>query len=619
MVDKFDLSREHFEKEWWRERRVAPATFFGFPDVTKHGLRGGSLYVEQMDSVTLAVLADKCLKEKIWDPDIWTRFCWRAQQIVSRTNEPDLCYIFRAFARADWFDQNLLTTYLGRLHRRLHAFQLPDTAVLLEAFANPKFRQSSYLQKTLTHLSLLLQHRDDATAEALARTCAAVRVLSPLPSDLSREALGALELLAETLLLRELSELGPGRMIQVLDCYSSWGLLSRELLTQSSASVDLCWALARELKGRLQGHASEHADDLGTLALAMATGGLAHAELWDELLVSLEEVAHTMSGPAVAAAAYGVARGGRRFPQLYEAFARRLQERQGDLSALDCARAAGGFCRCPPALAERVLLRGAISERALELGLGAFDAEAATLLLDSLSRAPPAAQGAELLAGALLEALHPRLGELSARQLASVARSLGTLRPASPEVLRAMLDRAQEAVESAASAGHGDAEGLPPRYVAMLCQGIAAQPSEAALGVPDRLKAMLPVVISALKAKPTGVTTVQLLRSLVHCRGTPERDVAVNACADRLLASAGDLSAIALVSLAETLAAVCTQSEAGTARTTIDALLKKVAAQLDMKRYDLPRDTLWRAARALELAGAEPGVLRLERRDKLGS
>ena len=63
---------------------------------------------------------------------------------------------------ADWFDQNLLTTYLGRLHRRLWGFtlekslatypcwtlvecrlpmfQLPDVAVLLEAFANPRFR-----------------------------------------------------------------------------------------------------------------------------------------------------------------------------------------------------------------------------------------------------------------------------------------------------------------------------------------------------------------------------------------------------------------------------------------------------------------------------------------------
>ena len=41
LVDQFDLSKEQKEKQWWRERPLAPATFFGFPDVTKIGLRGG--------------------------------------------------------------------------------------------------------------------------------------------------------------------------------------------------------------------------------------------------------------------------------------------------------------------------------------------------------------------------------------------------------------------------------------------------------------------------------------------------------------------------------------------------------------------------------------------------
>ncbi|CAE8636891.1 unnamed protein product, partial [Polarella glacialis] len=213
LLDRFDLSREQPHKEWWRERRIAPATFFGFPDVTKIGLQGGSLYVEQMDAVTLAVLADKCVQEKVWAPEIWMKFCWRAQQLSTRTHEPDLCYIFRAFARADWVDQNLLTTYLGRIHRRLHMFQLPDVAVVLEAFANPRFRQGEYLQKTLTHMALLLQHRDDAKVEDLARTCAALRDLRPQPAEVAEEVVAGLELLAEALLMRELSELGPARAV----------------------------------------------------------------------------------------------------------------------------------------------------------------------------------------------------------------------------------------------------------------------------------------------------------------------------------------------------------------------------------------------------------------------
>jgi len=605
MVHRFQLEREHPEKEWWRERRIAPATFFGFPDPARHGLRGGSLYVEQMDSVTLAVLADRCLKEKVWDPEIWSKFAWRAQQIVSRTHEPDLCYIFRAFARADWFDQNLLTTYLGRLHRRLHAFQLPDVAVFLEAFGNPKFRQSTYLQKALTHTTLLLQHRDDAQAEHLARTCAALRDLKPLPSILQLEVLGLLELLAEALLLRELSELGPARTIHVMDCFVAWGLVSRERSKASSASIDLCWALARELKGRLRDHAKEHPDHLATLALTLASGGLAHEELWDELVYNLGQVSYKMSASSVAAAASGVARSGRTWPALFEAFGRRLVERRNDLGLLDCARAAGGFLRCPTSVAERFVTRGPVGERLLELGLETLDAESTVMLLDGLSRAPPGAHGVETLAGALLEASHMRLRDFSAKQLCIIARSLGHLRPAVADVLRETFDCVQEVVKEATSN-----EGvLEPRYIAMLCRGLSSQTTSALPDRARRLQQLLPEIGVALRSKPTCVTTVQLLHSLVLFPASEERDASLEICAGHIAERACDLSAATMVPLTESLATLADHW------TVPSKLVLALAHQLDIKRYDLRPGTLFRAARALEAAGAREGTLRLEPRD----
>eukprot|EP00434_Breviolum_minutum_P025329 symbB.v1.2.022381.t1/scaffold1984.1/size115852/8 len=277
MVDRFDLSRVQPQKEWWRERPIAPATFFGFPDA---GLRGGSLYVEQMDAVTLAVLTDKCVQEDVWDPEIWMKFSWRAQQLCARTHEPDLCYIFRAFARADWFDQNLLTTYLGRLHRRLPMFQLPDVTVLLEAFANPRFRQAEYLQRSLTHMGLLLQHRDDASVEDLAKACIALRDLSPQPADISVEVKAGLQLLAEALLLRELSELTASQAVHVLHCMTHWGLVNSEHQQASNAPADLSWTLARELRGKLRNAGKDDPEDLAVLADAMFLGGIRNEELW---------------------------------------------------------------------------------------------------------------------------------------------------------------------------------------------------------------------------------------------------------------------------------------------------------------------------------------------------
>lgn len=607
LVDRFDISREQPQKEWWRERRVAPATFFGFPDVTKYGLRGGSLYVEQMDSVTLAVLGDKCVKENIWDPDIWEKFAWRAQQIASRTHEPDLCYIFRAFSRADWLDQNLLTTYLGRLHRRLHMFQLPDVAVLLEAFANPRFRQSTYLNKTLLHLALLLQHRDDAKAEDLARTCAALRELWPLPLELAREVQDALGLIAEALLLRDLTELNPSRSIGILDCYVGWGLFGIEGADRQTTSADLCWALARDLRGQLREHGHEQPDDLAKLAFAMGTGGLSHTDLWEELVTSLAHLAHRLSGPAAAAAACGAARGEQRSPHLYEALARSVREHRSELSALDCARAASGFLRGPRKVAEEVVLRGPIFDRVLELGFDAFDAEALTQLLSALGRAPPSAWGVELAAGSVLEALHPRLNELSARQVASVVRSLGYLRPEAPDVLRDVFDRAQElALDSKAG------EALAPRHIAMLCQGIAAQESVQACNVPTRLQSLLPVINEALAAGPTAFSAAQILSSLVHCPASADRDVVLDACAQKLASKAYSLPASGLVNMAESMAKLATASAKWTPP---DALLKATIDQLDTKRYDLAPGTLWKAAHALEVCGAEPGALTLEPRD----
>ena len=91
--------REHPEKEWWRERRVCPDTFMGFPDVVRRQKEGGELYVEHMNSMTIVVTLDRMLKENILNEQFWEKFCWRTQHIVETTVEPDLLHIFRSFCQ----------------------------------------------------------------------------------------------------------------------------------------------------------------------------------------------------------------------------------------------------------------------------------------------------------------------------------------------------------------------------------------------------------------------------------------------------------------------------------------------------------------------------------------
>jgi len=164
----------HPHKEWWRERRIAPATFMGFPDVTKAELRGYNLYTEQMDAPTLAVIVDKCVEEKILNEEFWARFSWRTQQIINTINETELVYLMRGFSRADWFDSHLVLSMWGRADFLLPRIGLVDASVLLEAFMNPRFRNANYEKKLLNHIESLVIVRNDWITEEFCKLIAVI-------------------------------------------------------------------------------------------------------------------------------------------------------------------------------------------------------------------------------------------------------------------------------------------------------------------------------------------------------------------------------------------------------------------------------------------------------------
>lgn len=480
-------------------------------------------------------------------------------------------------------------------------FQLPDVAVLLEAFANPRFRQGEYLHRSLTHMGLLLQHRDDASVEDLAKTCIALRDLYPQPEEISTEVKAGLQLLGEALLLRELSELTPSQAVHVLHCMTHWRLVNTEQQT-SNAPADLSWTLARELKGKLRNAGKEKPEDLAVLAEAMFTGGIRHEELWEELVTNLEFEMHRLPASFAASAAYAASRFGHRGAKLYSNAGRRLGEEAPKMSPMDCAYAAGAFLHGPASVAEKVL-RGAIGERILELGFGSFDPEALTLMLNSLSRAEPGVWGVETMASSLLQEIHSRLHELDADQLTSIVRSLGHLQPEVPEVLKQVLDHCQLKVE--------DAGGISPRSLARLCQGIAMQPSTTLPDASERLVSLIPQVRRALEAKPTAVSTAQIFWSYSRC-SFDERDAVLKDADTRLTERAIDLTADLLLNLVEAMEAI-----GRTGWSPSEALVQKVSYLLDMKRYDLQPGRLWRATKAFESLGVAPELIPpLETRDQ---
>ena len=174
LVDRFNLGRMHPHKEWWRERRLAPATFMGFPDVTKAEVAGYNLYTEQMDAATLAVILDKCVEEKIMNEEFWGKFSWRTQQLINKINETEICYLFRSFSRRNWIDSHLMLSLWGRADFLLPRISLEDASVLLEGYANENFFNHKYERRVLEHIDALVTVRNDWTVSELMKVASVI-------------------------------------------------------------------------------------------------------------------------------------------------------------------------------------------------------------------------------------------------------------------------------------------------------------------------------------------------------------------------------------------------------------------------------------------------------------
>ncbi|XP_026191189.1 uncharacterized protein LOC34624404 [Cyclospora cayetanensis] len=162
LTESFAMHKVHPTLEWWREKRSKPATFMGFPDPLLHSLRGGSLYIEQMDAVTLACVSLRLLS-----------------------------------AGPDVRDDASVLTLKGALLAKLGKCELMDVAAVVEALANPFFAspRQGLTDAALSHLELLLQHREDFDSEELAAAlCALVKLGANEPQLLFSERLVACDL-----------------------------------------------------------------------------------------------------------------------------------------------------------------------------------------------------------------------------------------------------------------------------------------------------------------------------------------------------------------------------------------------------------------------------------------
>ncbi|CEM21691.1 unnamed protein product [Vitrella brassicaformis CCMP3155] len=78
-------------KEWWHDSQERPDMLMAIDDIRAatrgeaHGPHG-----RITDPTTLAVVAERCVREGMTDRAVWVTLAWRAQQLITKTFEPHL-------------------------------------------------------------------------------------------------------------------------------------------------------------------------------------------------------------------------------------------------------------------------------------------------------------------------------------------------------------------------------------------------------------------------------------------------------------------------------------------------------------------------------------------------
>ena len=119
LVDPFQLGKVHERKEWWRERRISPSTFLGFPDSSSVKLSGVIGYVEKMDSSSLVFVVAAAVGKKITSPEMLLKWSHRCQQLSSKMSITEIASVVENLNKLGFADKSLFNAFCGSINRQL--------------------------------------------------------------------------------------------------------------------------------------------------------------------------------------------------------------------------------------------------------------------------------------------------------------------------------------------------------------------------------------------------------------------------------------------------------------------------------------------------------------------
>ncbi|SOV18668.1 conserved Plasmodium protein, unknown function [Plasmodium gaboni] len=151
---------EHGNQDMINER--TSLNFFGYPNISLYNKLGGSLYIEQMDQVTLCIMIHKCIKENICDSFIWKNLLKRCTDICHKMDGNILSYIFKYTSRSEYYNHYFYLTMIGNILSNLYSFNIKNCSNILYAMNNNNnYYNEEIFNKIIEHASLLILNRND--------------------------------------------------------------------------------------------------------------------------------------------------------------------------------------------------------------------------------------------------------------------------------------------------------------------------------------------------------------------------------------------------------------------------------------------------------------------------
>ncbi|CRH04040.1 conserved Plasmodium protein, unknown function [Plasmodium relictum] len=179
LAEKFNLHKINIKGEYWKQKHVnkqfvvendnidminerTSLNFFGYPNISMHNKLGGSLYIEQMDEITLCVIMNKCIRENICDSFVWKSLLNRCTRIMNKMNGNILSYIFKYSSQSYYYNHYFFITMIGNISSHLYSFNLKNCSNILYAMNNNNnFYNEEIYKKIIEHCSLLILNRND--------------------------------------------------------------------------------------------------------------------------------------------------------------------------------------------------------------------------------------------------------------------------------------------------------------------------------------------------------------------------------------------------------------------------------------------------------------------------